>query len=142
MTPARILFMAKAVVAAMWPMAVAAAPLTFGQAVERVTGLEWLLVVVLSTLAGVTALFIRISAHINDVPADKPAPPIPNVWLLVSAHMCGSWLAGLVGFFLAAHVGMSGLLVGFFVPMCAFGGAQFLELVYNKFVKSKIGALP
>jgi hypothetical protein len=121
---------------------VAAAPATFGQAVAAVTMLEWLLVAVLSTLAGITALFIRISAAINDAPPDQAIRPIRNIWLLVGAQMCGSWLAGLCGFFVASQFGMAGLLVGFWVPMCAFGGAKLLELAYNKFIKSKFDAMP
>lgn len=142
MTPTRFFVLTKAVLWLIWPCAVAAAPATFGQAVAAVTMLEWLLVALLSTLAGVTALFIRISAVINEAPSDQAFKPIRYMWLLVCTQMFGSWLAGLCGFFVASHFGMAGLLVGFWVPMWAFGGAKLLELAYNKLVKSKLDALP
>lgn len=141
MTPVRFLVITKGILWLIWPCAVAAAPATFGQAVAAVTLLEWLLVVLLSTLAGITALLIRISAAINDAPHDQAIQPIRNIRLLVCTQMFGSWLAGLCGFFVASEFRMAGLLVGLWVPMCAFGGAKLLELAYNKFVKSKFDAL-
>jgi len=132
----------KACAVAIWPPSVIAAQLTFGQAVETITGLEWLLVLVLTTLSGGTALLIRISAQINDAPPDAIVPPIRNLPLLIAAHMGGSWLAGLMGFFSAAHFGMPGLLVGFFVPAISFGGAKACEYIYNRTIGSSFGRLP
>lgn len=140
MTPLRVIATIKFFLYLLWPAAVMAGPLTFGQAVQQVTGLEWMLLAVLTTLAGVTALLIRVSAHINDAPDGVVAAPIRNLYLLVSAHMCGSWLAGIVAFFLAAHLVMPGYMVGFFVPIVSFGGARSLEVLYNKYVRDRFGA--
>lgn len=139
MTPLRIIAMVKLLLCLLWPAAVMAGPLTFGQAVQQITSLEWMLLAVLTTLAGVTALLIRVSAHVNDAPDGTVAAPIRNLYLLVSAHMCGSWLAGIVSFFMAAHLGMPGYLVGFFVPIMSFGGARTLEILYNKYVRDRFG---
>ncbi len=140
MTIRRLIAIIRAILICIWPAAILAAPLTFGQAVEQVTGFEWVLVLVLTTLAGVTALLIKISGIVNDTPIGLEVPAIRNPYLLVSAHMFGSWLAGLMAFFVASHYGMNGLLVGFFVPGVAFGGAKSCELFYNNFIKKKVGS--
>jgi hypothetical protein len=138
----RTLAILKANAVLLWPPSVLAAQLTFGQAVEGITALEWTVVLVLSTLSGGTALLIRVSAQINDAPPEAVVPPIRNLPLLVAAHMCGSWLAGLLGFFAAAHFGMPGLLVGFFVPCMSFGGAKACEYIYNRTIGATFGRLP
>lgn len=108
-----------------WPASVLAATMTFGQAVGQIERVEVILVFLLSTLAGVTSFLISYSRRINDTPIDADLPPIRNFPLLVGAHMTGSLLAGIVAFFFAAHW-MPGLLIGFFVPAMAFGGAKAL----------------
>ncbi|RYF54976.1 MAG: hypothetical protein EOO27_22305 [Comamonadaceae bacterium] len=135
----RTLAALKAFGVAAWPPSVIAAQITFGQAVEKITSLEWMLVLVLTTLSGGTALLIRISAQINEAPPDAVVPPVRNLALLIAAHMGGSWLAGLMAFFSAAHFGMPGLLVGFFVPAVSFGGAKACELIYNRTIGSTFG---
>ena len=142
MIKVRTLATLKAVALCIWPPSVIAAQLTFGQAVETITAIEWLLVLVLTTLSGGTALLIRVSAQINDAPPDAVVPPVRNLPLLIAAHMGGSWLAGLMGFFSAAHFGMPGLLVGFFVPCISFGGAKACEYIYNRTLGSTFGQLP
>lgn len=138
----RTLATLKAIAILIWPPSVIAAQLTFGQAVEAITALEWVIVVVLSTLSGGTALLIRVSSQINDAPPDAIVPPVRNLPLLIAAHMCGSWLAGLMAFFGAAHFEMAGLLVGFLVPAISFGGAKACEYIYNRAIGSTFGRLP
>lgn len=130
MCKAKTLITLKTVALGLWPPTVLAAQLTFGEAVERVTALEWALVALLSTLAGVTALLIRLSDLANNTPPDQEIPPVRSPALLVSSHMMGSWLVGLLAFFGSAHFGMPGLLVGFFVPAVSFGGARAAERIY------------
>lgn len=141
MSPIKIIALCRALLLMMTPACVWAAPLTFGQAVAQVTALEWILVCVLSTFAGVTALLIQVSNAINNAPEGVTAP-IKNVKLLAGMQMFGSWSAGLVAFFLAPSVGVTGIGTGAFVFMAALGGSKLLELVYNKVIKSKIDALP
>lgn len=132
----------KAGVACLWPASVWAASQTFGQAVEKVTLLEWVLVLVLSSLSGGTALLIKISAQINNAPPDALVPPIRNLPLLAAAHMAGSILAGFMAFFAAAHMGMPGLLVGLIVPAISFGGAKACEAIYRKTINHTFGRMP
>ena len=123
---------------AMWlPTAAVASQVTFGQAMQAITGLEWALVFMFSTLAGATALLMKFSAHVNAVSPGQPVPPMRNPWVLSFSHMLASWLAGLVGFFIATNGGMNGLYVALFVPMCAFGGAKTHEM----FWKQKVGPM-
>lgn len=139
MSPYRLLAVLKVAVLLCWPPAVRAAALTFDQAVAQITLRESLLLGVLMTLAGVTALLFRISSHVN-AEMDEPAPmlPIRNLPLLAAAHMCGSWLAGVIAYFAAAHLDMPGLLVGVVVPLASFGGAKTLELMYNRFIADRL----
>jgi hypothetical protein len=117
----------------LWPAAVSASPLTFGQSIEQVTAFEWVLVAVLSTLSGVTALLLRISNQVNE----DPPRPINHLWLLAASHMCGSWLAGLMAFFGASHFHMAGMITGLFVPAVSFGGAKSCELIYTSVMSGK-----
>lgn len=126
----------------LWPSSALAASLTFGAAVETITPLEWTLVLVLTTLSGATALLIRVSGQINDAPPDALVSPIRNLPLLIAAHMGGSLLAGLMAFFSAAHFGLPGLLVGFFVPAVSFGGAKACEYISKRVIGSTYGQLP
>jgi ABC-type uncharacterized transport system permease subunit len=140
-SPLRILAFLKILLLCCWPPAAWAATLTFDQALAQITLRESLLLCVLMTLAGVTALLFRISNQVNaGIDGDVPMKPIRSLPLLVSAHMCGSWLAGICAFFLASHFDMPGLMVGFFVPMVSFGGAKSLELMYNKFVADRMAS--
>lgn len=122
----------------LWPPSLLAATATFGQAVGAIERIEVILVFLLSTLSGVTAFLIRYSRRINETPLDSELPPIRNLPLLISSHMAGSWLAGIMAFFSAAHWGMPGLLVGFFVPAVSFGGAKACEVIYT----ATIGRFP
>jgi len=139
-SPARILIRLKILVLCCWVPVVRAATLSFDEALAQITLRESLLLGVLMTLAGVTALLFRISNQVNAGGDDKPMKPIRNLPLLVGAHMCGSWLAGICAFFMASHFDMPGLMIGFFVPMVSFGGAKSLELMYNKFVADKLSS--
>lgn len=139
MSPNKVIALLKLLILFCWATSAYAAQPTFDQALSQITLRESILLVVLMTLAGVTALLYRISNHVNaGMDGAKPVAPIRSLPLLVSAHMCGSWLAGICAFFLARHYEMPGLLLAFFVPIVSFGGAKSLELLYNKFVADRL----
>lgn len=139
MSPSKILAFLKVAILCCWVPSVRAAQLTFDEALQQITLREALLLSLLMTLAGVTALLFRISNQVNaGIEGAGPMKPIRSLPLLVGAHMCGSWLAGILAFFSASHFEMPGLMVGFFVPLVSFGGAKSLELMYNKFVADRI----
>ncbi len=114
------------------PTAAMAAQLTFDQAMRSITSLEWLLIFVLSTLTGGLTLTMRFSAYVNSFPVDKQVPPMRAPWMLSCAHMLGSWLAGLLGFFMASRGGLGGLDIALLVLLSAFGGAKTLEWAYGR----------
>lgn len=138
MIRARQLLVLSRALVLLWPPSLLAATLTFGQAAGQIERIEVILVFLLSTLSGVTAFLIRYSKRINETPLDADLPPVRNLPLLVASHMAGSWLAGVMAFFGAAHWGMPGLLVGFFVPAVSFGGAKACETIYT----ATIGRIP
>ncbi len=124
------------------PSVVLAAQETFGEAVEAITGLEWALVIILSLLSGGTALLIKISGIVNGAPPDALVPKIRSLPLMASSHMAGSLLVGVLSFFIAAHLGFPGLLVGFFVPALSFGGARAAEAIFQSTINRHFPAPP
>jgi hypothetical protein len=109
----------------LWPVAVSASTLTFGNAVEQISTFEWCLVLFLSTLAGTSSLLIRIS---NDVNADPPRP-LRHPVVLGCAHMAGSWLVGVMAFFGATKFGFEGLSTGLLIAAMSFSGAAGCDLI-------------
>lgn len=83
-------------------------------------GISWLL----SSLSGVTALLLRIDAALSAAPDQ----PLPRPLLFCSAHMSGSWLAGVLAFLLAHGASPGNALQTFAVVIAAsFTGAKFVE---------------
>ena len=86
-----------------------------------------LLVCIISTLAGATALAIRINNLLLAGEGDQAPKPFVRPWLFAAAHMGGSWMAGVAGFLLSranawdVWTSLLGVLV------MSFGGAKVLE---------------
>jgi hypothetical protein len=115
------------------PTAAAAAQLiTFDQAMRAITVLEWSVIFVLSTLTGALTLTMRFSAYVNSFPVDQAVPPMRGTWALVTSNMLGSWVAGLLGFFLASMQGAAGMSIAVLVLLASFGGAKTLEFFYER----------
>ena len=108
------------------PMAARAQGLAEG---FQVPGLLLSVSMFLSTLAGITALLIRVERELSAAP-DKP---LPRPLLFCAAHMTGSWLAGILAFIvnqaqeLNAWWGL-GIVIG-----ASFAGAKAVELWAEKF---------
>lgn len=132
-----------ALIAFMWaPIlalpAFAAAPGT-GQVVEALIAIPPALVVislVLSTLAGATALVIRIDRELSAAP-DKP---LPRPWLFSSAHMLGSWLSGALAFILGQQQQMDVWLALGVVITFSFTGAKSIEWVAERYLTKAVPA--
>lgn len=73
------------------PLSARAAALAEG---FQVPGLLLAVSMFLSTLAGVTALLIRVERELSAAPNQ----PLPRPLLFCAAHMTGSWLAGMLAF--------------------------------------------
>jgi hypothetical protein len=92
---------------------------------------------ILSTLAGVTTLAIRINAQLFAAPESK----LPRPLLFCTAHMMGSWLAGTSVFLLSQHLQV-GIWMGFMqVLLASFGGAKVLEMLAEKYLPMRPSAL-
>lgn len=88
------------------------------------------LCVIVSSLAGATALALRMDALLRVAP-DKP---FVRPWLFVCAHMGGSWTAAIMAFILgkANGTGVWGILLG--VLVCSFLGARAIEMMAEKWL--------
>lgn len=128
-----ILYIVWPIAAGCSPLVANAAEITFGQGFAQIPGIAWIAVLGLSTLAGVTALLLRISAQINEGPDGATAKPMKDARIFAAAHMCGSWLAGVVVFLLALHGAWPDFLVGAAIILASFGGAKTLELLTERF---------
>lgn len=134
-----------ALIACMWsPLlalpALAAAPGT-SQVVEALISIPPALVVislVLSTLAGATALVIRIDRELSAAP-DKP---LPRPWLFSAAHMLGSWLSGSLAFIVGQQQQMDVWLALGVVITFSFTGAKSIEWVAERYLTKAVPTPP
>lgn len=130
----RYLALAKAFLWMLWPTtAVAAARLTFGDAMQEITAFEWIFIWLLTTLGGIASLLQRVSDLANEaVKTGRPLQFDLNLWLLISTHLFGSWLAGFVAFFWAQHQQMPGFYIALFTPLMSFGSIQTVRFFYGR----------
>lgn len=117
-------------IAMMWPTSLLAAPV-IQQSFDSVPGIAWLVVSLLSTLGGVTALMYRLQQQLEN--PDKPVK-FDRLWILVTSQMLCSWLAGSVFFMLGLHWEWPLFLLGAAVAVASFGGAKTIEAVAEKFI--------
>jgi hypothetical protein len=121
----------KLILMMLWPvsvMAAASAPVEpFG-----ISGMQVLVMSVISTLSGLTALTIRIDAELKKIESET----LPRPRLFVSSHMLGSWLAGVLAFSLAeqSNVGIWAEIIA--VTVASFSGARFVEAMSEKYLDS------
>jgi hypothetical protein len=96
----------------------------------EVSPLLLLISAALSTLSGATALLLRIDRELTAAP-DRP---LPRPWLFCSAHMLGSWLAGVMAFIGSQRADLSGWEVLFAVLVASFVGARAIEMVAERWL--------
>ena len=133
-----LLYLVCPVALLIYPMLVHAQPIpiVFGQGFLLIPALAWIAVWILSTLAGVAALLLRVSARLDM--QEKGIEPVQrkNMLIFAAAHMFGSWVAGLLVFLGALHLNQPEWLVGVVILVASFAGAKFLEkgadLLYKK----------
>lgn len=113
------------------PFAVYAAP--FGSGFKDMPTSAWILTLVLSTLAGMVALLNRIREELRQHGA--------LTWggLFVSAHMLGSWLAGLLMFLISIGMGWSESVTAIAIISASFAGAVFIEKMAVKWLWRSFG---
>ena len=109
----------------LWPTLTFAAASTFGATFEGVGSAAWVMVVVLSTVAGLTALLNRVNVEIQAAhAADRAIPPLR---LFVAANLFGSWLTGLMAFLVCEHFDVPDFLEAAVVIGASYVGARHIE---------------
>lgn len=121
----------KILIICLWPITVSAAVVTGSiDPFTGITGLHVLVMSVISTLSGLTALTIRIDSELRKMKNKQ----LPRPTLFVSSHMLGSWLAGVLAFALAQHNNFGIWSQIAFVVASSFSGAKFVEKVSELYV--------
>lgn len=121
----------KAVVYTLWPATTWAAQITLGTTLATVPALAWLMVFILSTVSGLAAL-------LNRLKTDTPE----HLKTYVAAHMLGSWVSGVLMFFVmeAADVADFSEAVG--IALAAYAGARLMDRWADAFVTKVAGDKP
>lgn len=117
--------------------AVAAVLPAVGQAVAdplNTPPLLMVLAVVISTLAGATALLIRIDRELTAAP-DKP---LPRPWIMCASHMAGAWLAGVLAFIVCRQADTGVWWTLGYVLLASFASAKFLEISVERILPSRL----
>lgn len=114
----------------LWPPSLWAAALTFGQSMRDISYASFIGWGLLSTLSGVTALFYRIDRELR-----RTGARLPHAGVFVTAHLTGSWTAGLVAMLGGEAAAVNGLLTAVSIILFAFVGAAALE----RLAESRLG---
>jgi hypothetical protein len=130
-----ILRAAYAFLAVLWPTLTFAAASTFGATFEGVGVAAWVMVVVLSTVAGLTALLNRIGAQLQ---TEGEGARIPSLRLFVAANLFGSWLTGLFFFLLCEHFDVPDFLEAAVIIGASYIGARLIERTTETLVEQML----
>lgn len=136
MSVTNILRAAYAFLAVLWPTLTYAAASTFGSTFEGVGTAAWVMVLILSTVAGLTALLNRIGAQLEKAEGDRI--PIPSLRLFVAANLFGSWLTGLFFFLICEHINIPDFLQAAVVIGASYIGARLIERTTETVVDSTL----
>lgn len=126
-----VLVVLKLVIAILWPITVSAAVVT--GAVDPfvgITGMHVLVLSIISTLSGLTALTIRIDSELKKVGNES----LPRPTLFVSSHMLGSWLAGVLAVAVSQINNYTVWAQISVVIAASFSGAKFVEKISEFYV--------
>lgn len=125
--------------AVLWPTLTFAAASTFGSTFEGVGFAAWMMVVVLSTVAGLTALLNRIGTELNE--GSEDGHRLPKLWLFVAANLFGSWLTGLFFFLICEHFDVPDFLEAAAVIGASYVGARLIERTMEGLVDKALDKL-
>ena len=121
----------KLLVIMMWPLSVAAAVVTGTvDSFSDITTLHILIMLVISTLSGLTALTIRIDSELKTHNIDK----LPRPRLFVSSHMLGCWLAGILSTAVSQSNQFAIWTQIIILIVASFTGAKFVEKISEIYV--------
>jgi hypothetical protein len=131
MTLRYILVILKLVIALLWPITVSAAVVTGAvDPFTGITGMHVLVLSIISTLSGLTALTIRIDSELKQAENSTLSRPT----LFVSSHMLGSWLAGVLAVAVSQINNYSVWSQISIVIAASFSGAKFVEKISEFYV--------
>lgn len=115
----------------LWPGVVFAASITLSATINQLTPGVYAIVFALSTLAGATALVMRIDRELRATPGQ----PLPRPYLFVASHMLGSWTAGVLAFFMCESQNVGDWAELIVIVLSAFTGAKSIEAVAEQYLK-------
>lgn len=124
MSPRSIILATNTFLVILWPTLTFAAASTFGSTFEGISLEAWLMVIVLSTVAGMTALLNRIAADLQN---DGTGPRIPSLRLFIASNLFGSWLTGLFFFLICEHLDVPDFLEASAIIGSSYVGARLIE---------------
>lgn len=126
-----ILTVLKLIIWMLWPITVSAALATgTTDPFVGITGMHILVLSVISTLSGLTALTIRIDSELSKCKDE----PLPRPKLFVASHMLGSWLAGVLAVVMSENNILSVWTEITLVIVASFMGAKFIEKVSEFYI--------
>ena len=126
-----IFTLSKLILFLLWPLTVSAAVVagTIDPFVG-ITTIHVLVMLIISTLSGLTALTIRMDSELKKFKSKK----LPRPRLFVSSHMLGSWLAGVLSVSIAQQNNFGVWAQITLVIAASFSGAKFVEKVSELYV--------
>lgn len=131
MTPWHALAVLKLILIMLWPITVSAAVATGTiDPFVGITGMHILVLSVISTLSGLTALTIRIDSELKKFKNSK----LPRPKLFVASHMLGSWLAGILAVVISQQNEFTVWTQIALVIIASFMGAKFIEKMSEIYV--------
>jgi cell shape-determining protein MreD len=131
MTLRYTLVILKLVIAMLWPITVSAAVVTGAvDPFTGITGMHVLVLSIISTLSGLTALTIRIDSELKQAENSTLTRPT----LFVSSHMLGSWLAGVLAVAVSQINSFSVWSQISIVIAASFSGAKFVEKISEFYI--------
>ena len=126
-----LLVVLRCLLVALWlPTIAFASTVTLDKTLEGITFPTMVIVFVLSSLSGATALLQRIDRELRE----SATKTLPRPTLFAAAHMLGSWLAGCLAFILAENQDTNDWLELGIIVVASFAGAKFIESISEKYL--------
>ena len=121
----------KSLIFLLWPISVSAAVISGSvDPFVGITGIQILVMIIISTLSGLTALTIRLDSELRKHKDNQ----LPNPSLFVVSHMLGSLLAGILAVALSQHNNFTIWIQISIVIAASFSGAKFVEKVSELYI--------
>ena len=121
----------KCLLISLWVPAIAfASTVTLDETLEGLTLPTLIIIFVLSSLSGATALLQRIDRELRESQTKK----LPRPTLFAAAHMLGSWMAGCLAFLLCENQNANDWLELGIIVAASFAGAKFIESISEKYL--------